>query len=283
MRAKRAFVILTAHLLFLGLVILVSYWIFRSSGVSAASLGGRRLFGKVAFGIIVILELIMISFVSPALTSNAISAEREHHTYDLLRATILPPRALVGGKYLAGLIFIFLLIFTALPFSSPAMLFGGVLPEEIAISILVLVFTAITFSAVGLFFSSVLKRTLVSTVLSYAFSIFMVFGIPIIALVSLALFGSMSIDFDPSEFSLQTQVVLIYIGWLIMSISPLATIIGAEVILLEQQSPWMALIEINADLTLKIPSPWIGYLILSLTLSLILLWISTQLVNRIDS
>ena len=282
MRANRAFVIVTAHLVFLGLVVLTTFFLFNNSGISSTALSERRMFGKMAFGFVVVLELVMISFISPALTSGAISVEREHQTYDLVQVTLLPAWAIVFGKYLSALVFMFLLLFTALPFLSPALIFGGVLPEEIIIGILVLATTAIAFSAVGIFLSSLLKRTLIATVLSYAFSIFMVFGISLITLVGLVLVQSMFMNFNPDKLTQNTQIILIYLGWFLMSVTPLATIVGTEVILLEQQSPWLAYLEINSNLALSAPSPWIVYLILYMLLSLVLLGTSIHLISRVD-
>ena len=54
-----------------------------------ANVVGRYAFGKAIFGLIVWLELVMISFTAPALTSGAIALERERQTFDLLKVTLL--------------------------------------------------------------------------------------------------------------------------------------------------------------------------------------------------
>lgn len=85
MRGKRAFIILTAHLLTLGMAVFLAYLVFQLSSSSTTTLENRRVFGKSLFGLLVWMELVMISFTAPALTSGAIAAERERQTYDLLR------------------------------------------------------------------------------------------------------------------------------------------------------------------------------------------------------
>ncbi len=100
MRGYRAVLLLTAHLVVLALVVGLAYLFIRSSLTTIGNLEERRTFGKSAFGLIIWMELVMISFVAPALTSGAISIERERQTFDLLRVTLLPARSLVWGKYI---------------------------------------------------------------------------------------------------------------------------------------------------------------------------------------
>jgi ABC-type transport system involved in multi-copper enzyme maturation permease subunit len=285
MRGRRAFMIITAHLLILSAIIFLTYVLY-SASTGGNLLEQRRTLSKVLFGLLISLEMMMISFAAPALTSGMISSEREHQTFDLLQVTQLKPLALVFGKYLSGLSFILLLLFTAIPLQSPAFLIGGVLPEEIIIGALILVVSAITFTAIGLFFSSLFKRTLVSTVASYALTIFVVFGIPIFGLFVITIIGMLSSGSNFVENISPLIMVIVLIGaWLAMSITPSATIIGSEVFLLEQNSIWLVSIDVpNAtNLTLHLPSPWILYLIIYTLLSFFLLLGSVLLVRRVES
>jgi ABC-type transport system involved in multi-copper enzyme maturation permease subunit len=282
MRARRTFILVTAHLVFLGLVTGLAYFFFISSLPSPGALEQRRVFSKVVYGIIVGLEMILISFIAPAQTSSAITSERERQTFDLLRVTLLSARALVTGKYVSGIIFVFMLLFTALPFLSPAFMFGGVALVEILISIIILSVTALCFSAVGIFFSSLFKRTILATIVTYALAILFVFGIPLFAIIILAFFGDYLSSSGLNSPPITTQVTLLLVGWLIMAITPLATIIGTEVILVEFQSPFLATIPVGEQITLTLPSPWILYSAIYILASLILLLFSIRLVKRIE-
>lgn len=280
MRGNRAFVLLTAHLIILGLFILLSYLTFRSTITSSWSLEDRRIFGKAVYGLIVWLELVMVSFIAPALTSGSISTEREHQTFDLLRMTLLNARNLVLGKFISGLIFIFLLLFTSIPLQSLAFLSGGVLPEEIVLGVLILTVSAITFCAVGIFFSAIFTRTLVSTIMSYAIAIFLVFGIPIALLIVLILLtNSSGVTID--QLTPLSQTFVIFIGWMLVSSTPLATIIGTEAVLLDQQSIFMAHIEISNQLSVSLPSPWIPFAVFYLSLTILMLISCVRLVRNI--
>ena len=280
MRGYRATLLLTAHLFILAAIVGLAYLFFRTALTSTGNLEERRIFGKAVFGLIVWMELVMISFVAPALTSGAISSERERQTFDLLRVTLLPARALVWGKYLSGLVFILLLLFTSIPLQGPAFLIGGVLVQEILLAVLILVVTAIGFCALGILFSSLIPRTLVSATLAYAVTIFLVFGIPIIAAIMLALLGAVFGGASSNQISPQTQGLLVILGWLVISFTPLASMIGTEVIFLDQHSLLLAEIPLSNGAKLLLPSPWLPYVIFYTLFSLAAIWLSIQLVKR---
>jgi len=280
MRGPRTALIITAHLLIVTLVVGLAYLFFRSALTSVGNLEERRTFGKAIFGLIVWIELVLISFIAPALTSGAISMERERQTFDLLQATLLPARALVWGKYLAGLSFVFLLLFTSIPLQGPAFLIGGVTTQEILLSTLILAVTAVGFCALGLLFSSLIHRTLVSTTLAYAVSIFLVFGIPIIAVIIGILLSSLANSSPLSQVSPQAQAAAVILGWMVISVTPMASIIGAEVIFLEQHSLWVAEISLEHGSKLILPSPWLPYVAIYLIASLAAIWLSIQLVKQ---
>ena len=284
MRGYRAFAILTSHLLFLSLILSLIYLFFRWS-VSNITLEEQRIFGKIVFGTLISLELVIISFIAPGLTSSAIASEREHQTYDLLRVTLLSGRSLVLGKYISGLIFILLLLFTSLPLFSPAFLFGSVLYQEILIGFLILLVTAISFCAIGIFFSSLFSKTLLSTVLSYAITIFLVFGIPMILVLGLVLISSLSSSSNISNPGLTAQIMAVYLGWVLVSITPIGVIIAAETILLQEGSVFLFEIPLDTmivHINVTLLSPWIFFVFFYLAGSLLLLWLSVRLANKIE-
>jgi ABC-2 type transport system permease protein len=279
MRGWRAFAVVSIHLLILGIALAIAFLAFSPALGGTPNLESRRTFGKSLFGLMIWMELIAVCFTAPALTSGAIASERERQTFDLLRVTLLSPGRLVIGKYLSGLIFIFLLLFSALPLESLAFIVGGVQVEEILIAVLILGVTAVAFCAVGLFFSSLFSRVLFSTVLSYAFAIFTVFGVPMIALFILFIFGASNAS-GIDNLSTGSQVFLIFIGWIITSITPGATIIATEAALLDHQGIFLAHLDIGNGTRVMMPSPWLAYVIFYLAVSLLLLWISYLRVQR---
>ena len=280
MRGRKAFITLTGYVAIISAAVGLIYAIFLSSNSPISSVDEQQMFGKILFGGVVWLELLSVCFMAPALTAGAISSEREHQTYDILRMTLLSPRALVMGKFLSGLMFLLLLLVCALPLQSLAFLFGGVALEEFLIAIVVLVVTAITFCAVGIFFSSFVSRTLVSTVLSYGFAILLVFGLPMVIIVVLSAGSALFSGVNSPNFTTFQQAMLVVLGWVVIASNPLATAIATEVILLEEQSAFLFVLPLNNAYSLPLPSPWIPYVILYLLLSFVLLVISTRMVRR---
>lgn len=281
MRGNRAFVLLTIYLGLLSLLVALVFLAFSQSTSAVNSVSDRQVFGKAIFGIVVFMQLLTISFVSPALTAGAISSEREHQTYDLLRTTLLTGRSLVLGKFFSGLLFVLLMLFAALPLQSLAFLFGGVAVEEFIIATILLVVSAIAFCAAGVFFSSFIKRTLVSTVLAYAFAIILVFGLPMLLLLVFglfdALFGGLGSQISPGG-----EIFLFIGGWLLVSLNPLATAVATEAILLEEQSAFLFTLPLPSGINITLISPWVPYVIFFLVLSLVLLWLSIRFVRRVE-
>ena len=282
MRGRRAFITLTGYVLIISAAVSLIYGIFLSSSSPVNSVDEQQMFGKVLFGGVVWLELLSVCFMAPALTAGGISSEREHQTYDILRTTLLSPGALVMGKFLSGLMFLLLMLFCALPLQSLAFLFGGVALEEFLIALIVLVVTAITFCAVGIFFSSFVSRTLISTVLSYGFAILLVFGLPMVIIVALSAGSAVFSGVNGPNLTTFQQAMLVILGWAVVASNPMATAIATEVILLEEQSAFVYMLPLSNGYTLPLPSPWIPYIILYFLISVVLLLLSTRLVQRAE-
>jgi ABC-type transport system involved in multi-copper enzyme maturation permease subunit len=283
MRGKRAFIILTLYLGGLTLVVSLVYLILLNSlrsGLGAMT-NTNQLAGKMIFGVVAGMQLVSFTFIAPALTSGAVSAEREHQTFDLLRTTLLPMRAFILGKFFSALVFVFLLLFAALPLQSLAFLFGGVAPQELLIGMLILIVTAIHFCAIGLFFSSFLKSTLASTVLSYAFPILATFGLPFMLLILSSFIGSLlfGVAANPAMSSPPEQL-LIFIGWVLVSLHPVATGVATELMLLDQANIWSYQLPLSNGTSMTLISPWIVFTLVTLLFSVLLLVWSTALARR---
>jgi ABC-2 type transport system permease protein len=278
MRGHRAFLLVTTHLLLLSLLVGMIYLIFRTSISSIPTYEDQYLFSKLVFGVLVIFELVMITFIVPALSAGSFSLEKERHTYDLLRVTMLSEKALVFGKFASTLSFIFLLLLTSIPMLSPAFLIGGVLGIEILISVAVLSVCTLAFSAVGLFFSSVINRTLLANVLTYACAVFMTFGIPLLLVAAAVILQSGNLPRIDQPSPTAVSIWLI-IGWCAISLSPLASMVATEYFLLEQNNIWWVDIVLNENTTIHMISPWISHVLFYSFLVFGLIWITIQRVK----
>lgn len=137
------------------------------------------------------IQFILIMFIAPALTSGAISGEREKQTLDLLLSTKMSSISIVIGKLMASISHILLLVIASLPIFSIVFLFGGISGVEILQLFGYYIITAITFGAIGIFFSTMFKKTAISNALSYGTIGILCIGTLIIFIMSMSL-GAMS-------------------------------------------------------------------------------------------
>jgi ABC-2 type transport system permease protein len=285
MRGSRAYLLISIYLILMGGLVGMIYLGHAvaqnspGSGISSQSLG------KTIFAAATGLELMMIIFIAPALTSGAISAEREHQTYDLLRTTLLSPRALVMGKLTSALSFLLLLLVVAFPLQSLAYLSGGVSLEELFIAFLLLIVTAVAFSTIGIFVSSFTRRTLASTVISYVTANLLIFGIPVFVYIGIAFLSSFVLSGGtnlPVGQQVFLETAMILVGWFFVCTNPVAAAIGTEVILMQQQSPLIFNIPLSNGTNVPVISPWIGFVVIYLILSVLLTWWSIQILRRME-
>jgi ABC-2 type transport system permease protein len=278
MRGSQGFTMLTVYLALISFLIGVVYLFLATDGsISSGDPSYLQTVGKVIFSTVVLLELLMVSFIGPALTSGAISSERERQTFDLLRTSLLSARSLVFGKLGSAVVYLLLLIFTAIPVQSLAFFLGGVGMSEMVISTLMLVVTAVFFCALGLFFSSFAKRTLVATVSSYA-TILLSFIFLLVLLVMLSTFNSAF----TSSSTVRTDMMNI-LFWILFSTNPFFAAVVSEAILIDNQSIFSTTSGfIWGTTSFPLLSPWIIYVAFYVVITILLIWLSVFFVNRPD-
>ncbi len=175
MRGGRPYLILSLFLVLLALTGVGVYQLMlQQTRIGVAVLSpqvGQALFKGLAF-----VELLLIVVLAPALTSGAVSGEREQLTYDMLLATPLQPGQLLWGKLIAALSYLLLLIFAAVPVFSVMLIFGGVDPRSLVKAVILLFATTITFGAIGLCASTLFRRTVWATAVTYGVVLLVVGG-----------------------------------------------------------------------------------------------------------
>ncbi len=183
MRGRRAFVILTIYLLLLGgFAWMVELLMERSymSGFGSSAAYASAAIGQGIFAALLMLETLQVIFLAPSATAGAISLEREKQTLDMLIATPISSVAIVLGKLLSALTYVFLLIVASVPLTAVVFVYGGVSPEDVLKGYAVLLATALGLGAFGLFCSSLVKRTQAATAIS-------IFGVLAVSIGSLFL------------------------------------------------------------------------------------------------
>jgi ABC-type transport system involved in multi-copper enzyme maturation permease subunit len=282
MRGRLGFILIVSYLSLISFFIFLIYLLLTvDGGFSNSDPGFLQTVGKVIFSTVVLLELLMLGFIGPALTSGAISSERERKTIDLLKTSLLSARSIVLGKLGSSAVFLLLLVFTAIPLQSLAFFLGGVGMAEIVVSTLMLVTTAIFFCALGMFFSSFSQRTLIATVFSYA-TILVSFIFFIMLLFFISAFDSYFFGYNSASPSTLLENVMTIGVWFLFSTNSLFAAAMSEAILIEDQSLYLTTSNFFGNTSLTLPSPWIIYLAFYVVLTVALISLSVYFVNRPD-
>jgi ABC-type transport system involved in multi-copper enzyme maturation permease subunit len=213
MRTWRSPVAMTVYILLLGGL---GWAIFSSMTFSARnSFSGSQAanYGQGLFLYLVLFQMVLLAFITPALTAGAISSERERQTIDLLFVTKLPSFSILWGKLLASMSFVLLLLLLSVPIFSLVFLFGGIELDQLAAAFLVTAITALTLGVIGIACSTAFRRTLPATVSAY--------GAAFILLAGSLLFGVLfPTDIDPNATAAPAPPAVTYLSPII----PLITI-----------------------------------------------------------
>jgi ABC-type transport system involved in multi-copper enzyme maturation permease subunit len=216
MRGRRAFVILTIYLFLLGLFALMVERVMEADYadriIGTPATAGPAI-GQGIFAALLMLMTLQVAFLAPSSTAGAISLEREKQTLELLVTTPISSLAIVIGKLLSALVYVFLLIAASIPLMAVVFVFGGVGPDDVVRGYLVLIVAAIGLGAFGLFCSSLVKRTTAST----AITIFGVLAVTIGTVFVLVFWQALSdVDDNGNQragvFGIRTPAVLAWIN-----------------------------------------------------------------------
>jgi len=118
MRGRRAFAILSGYLILLA----VFAWMVElmMERTYSTSFGGSASFASAAvgqgiFAAVLMLETLVVVFLATMTTAGSISLEREKQTLEMLAATPITSFAIVLGKLLSALVYVWLLIAASIP------------------------------------------------------------------------------------------------------------------------------------------------------------------------
>lgn len=163
-REKKVFFALSAWVLIVALVAAI---------FSAAALSENRSIsqlpetGKYLFETLFWLQLVLLAMLSPALTTSAISGERERQSFEMLMTTHLSPAELIFGKFGFGASFLILALCSTIPLEAIVFFLGGVsLATFLGAKLILLVFGLLC-SLLGLMLSARETRSAYATGQTY--------------------------------------------------------------------------------------------------------------------
>ncbi|HEY9288095.1 MAG TPA: ABC transporter permease [Candidatus Dormibacteraeota bacterium] len=176
MRTWRSPIAITVYILLLGGLGWAIFSAEASSAQNSLNPGQAANFGQSLFLWLIIFQMVLLAFITPALTAGTISSEREHQTIDLLFVTRLPSFSILWGKLLASMSFAFLLLLLSVPIFSLVFLFGGIELDQLLSAFLVTAVAALTLGILGLACSTAFARTLPATVAAYGAAFILLAG-----------------------------------------------------------------------------------------------------------
>lgn len=213
MRTWRSPLAMTVYILLIGGL---GWAVFSAMAVSARSGfngGVSANYGQGLFLYLLLFQMVLLTFITPALTAGAISSEREHQTIDLLFVTRIPAFSILWGKLVASMSFVLLLLLLSVPIFSLVFLFGGIELDQVLAAFLVTAVSALTLGIIGIACSTAFRRTLPATVAAY--------GAAFVLLAGSLLYGLLfPTTMDPQSTTVPAPPAVTYLSPII----PLVTI-----------------------------------------------------------
>lgn len=207
MRGSRAYWIQFAYLGLLTLILLFNYASWQS-GVGGSGVGSSTVaeLGSNLFNYNIITQMFLVLFITPAITSGALTIENEQRTMDMLTMTRLPRHSIIVGKLLSAVSFTALLLISSLPLVSISFMLGSVDPVMVFSYYVMLLMGSFLIAAIGLLWSSIARSTTQAVMYTYA-SIFVLyifvaseFGLNSVAAAGFGQFGGLLQSLGASWF-----------------------------------------------------------------------------------
>lgn len=149
--------------LYLGVLATLVWWMWPQEGIYSATARASRALLLVCG----VAQLLLVMLYAPAFAATAITAEKEHNTYDLLFATLLRPRDIVAGKLVSSITVLLLFVVLSLPVFAACFFLGAVSVREAAVIYLVTVASSVMFGLLGLAVSAVARSSHLALVVTY--------------------------------------------------------------------------------------------------------------------
>lgn len=135
--------------------------------------------------------MILLMIIIPVFTATAISGERERQTLDLMLCSDFSPWKIVFGKMSAALIFVLLMIITAMPFMGITLLFGGISILDILKLVFYFMAASVMLASAGMFATSHFKKNITAIIMSYV-TLGIMMLLPVFIMIGLSLVDSYS-------------------------------------------------------------------------------------------
>ena len=169
MRERRSWILPSTYIAILGAVVAMAYFFTLSESPlqRGGDIQGAQI-GVTVFITVVFSQLSLLLLLAPVFSAGSLTIEKEQRTLPMLLTSLLSPADIWYGKFVSALLFLTLLLVSALPVLSLAFSLGGVGPAEVVRATAMTLLVLASISALGLYFSSIFRRSVHSTAVTYA-------------------------------------------------------------------------------------------------------------------
>jgi len=167
MRERRGWLLPSLYLLGLGAVVALAYYGATDIGKQTGTEPQGAAIGATVFLTVTYAQLALLLILAPVFSAGTITLEKEQRTLPSLLTSLLSAPQIWWGKFIASLLFLCLLLISALPVLSLTFALGGVSPGDLiaATGMTLLMLAAIC--TIGLYCSSFFRRSVHSTAVTY--------------------------------------------------------------------------------------------------------------------
>jgi ABC-2 type transport system permease protein len=167
LRERRAWLLPTLYLLVVaGAALFAYHGILEGSEAAADQVQGADI-GAAVFFTVIFSQMLVLVVMAPVFSAGALTIEKEQRTLQGLLTSLLTTPQIWWGKFVAALLYLLLLLFSALPLLVLSFAFGGVEPLQLVKAMTATVLVLACIATFGLWCSSLFRRSIHSTATAY--------------------------------------------------------------------------------------------------------------------
>lgn len=269
MRSPRSAITILAYVLVMGLFAMGIIFVLTSTGISSNRIDSQA--SRFMFYALSIAQLVLIAFMTPALTAGVISGEREKQTLNMLLTTQQSSSAIILSKLLSSLSFMALIIVATLPVYSIVFLYGGISVGQLLLVFLFYIFIMLLLGSIGVCFSVLFKKTIFAVIMTYGA------GLVIFLFTGIAYLFALSIDQANYYSSGSPARAYSWIGY-ILGLNPA----GALISIFEPSFSENAFLVRGSNLQATAPiALWQQFLAVYTVVIVIMLWIAIRKIRPV--
>jgi len=169
LRERRAWLLPTLYLVVLSGIVICAYYFTTDTGhrLRGAEVQGADI-GEAIFLAVIFSQITVLLLIAPVFSSGAITIEREQRTLAGLLTSLLTAPQIWWGKFVAALLYLLLLVASAIPLLALPFAFGGVEPLDLLKALGSTILTLACICTIGLWCSAAFRRSVHATASCYA-------------------------------------------------------------------------------------------------------------------